>query len=312
MIHKPVLLKEVIEYLNPGQNENFIDCTVGEGGHAEEILKRNGPNGKVLGIDLDPLQVSSAQWLQSQFQDRIILANDSFVNLTEIVERKNFYPVNGILLDLGMSSAQLQGAEKGFSFKIDQGLDMRYNDQTGYLTAGKIVNEWPEEKIEEILKNYGEEKFSKKIAKNIVEKRKSGRIKTTFQLIDVVGESVPTAYKKAKIHFATRTFQALRITVNDELENIKRVLPQALSALAPGGRLAVISFHSLEDRIVKRFFMEMANPASAKAPAFSKLSADKPAGEIKLLNKKPVMASRSEIKSNPRSRSAKLRAGIKT
>lgn len=290
MIHTAVLKKEVIEYLNPGQNENFVDCTIGEGGHSEEILKLTGPAGKVLGIDLDPLQVSAAQWLQAQFGERIILVNESYANLKEIVERKNFSPIKGVLLDLGMSSAQLEGTQKGFTFRLEQGLDMRYNDQQGYLTAEKIVNEWPEHDIEKILKDYGEEKFSKKIAKNIVEARKNGRIKTTFQLIEIIKNSIPPVYKKQKIHFATRTFQALRIAVNDELENIKNVLPQALSILAPGGMLAVISFHSLEDRIVKSFFAKEHKKKT-----------------LKILTKKPVSSSREEARSNPRARSAKLR-----
>lgn len=299
-IHKPVLEKQALEYLNPGQNENFIDCTIGEGGHAEKILEKNGPGGKVLGIDLDPLQIASAEWLKAQFKDRIILVNDSYVNLEEIVKRKDFGPVNGILLDLGMSSAQLDGmglpaeAGRGFSFKIDQGLDMRYNDQFGYLTAEKIVNEWPEQEIERILKDYGEEKFAKKIAKGIAEKRKTGRISTTFQLIDAIKNSVPNSYRKSKIHSATKTFQALRIAVNDELENIKKVLPHAVSVLAPEGRLVVISFHSLEDRIIKRFFIEESKK-----------------GRLKLLNKKPAIASTGEVRGNPRARSAKLRAAVR-
>jgi 16S rRNA (cytosine1402-N4)-methyltransferase len=294
MIHTAVLKKEVLENLDPKQNENFVDCTIGEGGHSEEILKKNGPDGKVLGIDLDPQQISASQWLQVQFKDRIVLATDSYVNLTEILSRKNFQPVNGILLDLGMSSAQLEAAHKGFSFKIDQGLDMRYNDETNYMTAEKVVNEWTEEKIEEILENYGEEKFAKKIAKNIVEQRKLGRIKTTFQLIEIIKDSTPSAYWRGKIHYATMTFQALRIAVNDELENIKKVLPQAVSVLASDGRLAVISFHSLEDRIVKNF---LANEAKK--------------GTIKILTKKPITASRDELGKNPRSRSAKLRVAVK-
>lgn len=294
MIHTAVLKKQVLEYLNPGQDENFVDCTIGEGGHSEDILSKNGPNGKVLGIDLDPHQISASQWLKATYKDRIILVNDSYTNLQEIVERKDFGKVSGILFDLGMSSAQLEGTQKGFSFKIDQGLDMRYNDETGFLTAEKIVNEWPEEKIEETLKNYGEEKFAKKIAKNIVEQRKQGRIKTTFQLIEIIKDATPSSYWRGKIHYATRTFQALRIAVNDELENIKRVLPQALSILSPGGRLVAISFHSLEDRIVKNFLNQ-----SAKK------------GEIKILTKKPVSASREEVRTNPRARSAKLRVAIK-
>jgi 16S rRNA (cytosine1402-N4)-methyltransferase len=294
MIHTAVLKKEVLEYLDPKQNENFVDCTIGEGGHSEDILAKNGPEGKVLGIDLDPQQISASQWLHVQFKDRVVLVNDSYVNLTEIVKRKEFNPVNGILMDLGMSSAQLIAAHKGFSFQVDQGLDMRYNDETGYLTAEKIVNEWPEEKIEEILENYGEEKFAKKIAKNIVEQRKLGRIKSTFQLIEIIKDATPSAYWRGKIHYATRTFQALRIAVNDELESIKKVLPQALSLLASEGRLVAISFHSLEDRIVKNFLAEESKK-----------------GILKILTKKPITAGRDELGKNPRSRSAKLRAAIK-
>lgn len=302
MIHTAVLKKEVLEYLNPNQNENFVDCTIGEGGHAEDILLKNGPEGKILGIDLDPQQISVSRWLQVQFKDRIVLVNDSYTNLTEIIERKKFGPVNGILLDLGMSSAQLEGTQKGFSFQRDQGLDMRYNDEVNYLTAEKIVNEWSEEKIEEILENYGEEKFAKKIAKNIVEKRKLGRIKTTFELIEIIRDAIPAKYfatfssrKSQNIHYATRTFQALRIAVNDELENIKKVLPQAIEILAPEGRLAIISFHSLEDRIVKNF---LANESKK--------------GTVKILTKKPITAGRDELGKNPRARSAKLRAAIKS
>ena len=294
MIHTAVLKKEVLEYLDPKQNENFVDCTVGEGGHSEDILGRNGPDGKVLGIDLDPQQITASQWLHVQFKDRIILVNDSYTNLKEIAERKGFGPVNGILLDLGMSSAQLVRAHKGWSFQVDQGLDMRYNDETNYLTAEKIVNEWPEEKIAETIENYGEEKFAKKIAKNIIEQRKQGRIKTTFQLIEIIKDATPASYWRGKIHYATRTFQALRIAVNDELENVKRILPDAMAILAPEGRLVVISFHSLEDRIVKNF---LANELKNET--------------IKILTKKPVVASRDELGKNPRSRSAKLRAVTK-
>ncbi|MGA2418137.1 MAG: 16S rRNA (cytosine(1402)-N(4))-methyltransferase RsmH [Candidatus Staskawiczbacteria bacterium] len=294
MIHTAVLKKEVLQYLDPKPNENFVDCTVGEGGHAEDILNKNVPDGKVLGIDLDPQQIVRSHWLEAIYKDRVILINDSYTNLKEIVERKNFGPINGILLDLGMSSAQLEGTHKGFSFQMDQGLDMRYNDVTGYLTAEKIVNEWPEEKIEETLREYGEEKFARKIAKNIVEQRKQGRIKTTFQLIEIIKDATPSSYWREKIHYATRTFQALRIAVNDELENLKKVLPQAISVLSSGGRLVIISFHSLEDRIVKNFLVQEAKK-----------------GTIKILIKKPVLAARDELGRNPRSRSAKLRAAVK-
>ena len=294
MIHTAVLKKEVLQYLDPKQNENFVDCTIGEGGHSEDILEKNGPQGKVLGIDLDPQQIVASQWLYSQYKDRIILVNDSYTNITEILSRKDIGTVNGILLDLGMSSAQLARIGKGISFQVDQGLDMRYNDEINHLTAEKIVNEWPEEKIKQILEEYGEEKFAKKIAKNIIEERKKGRIRTTFQLIEIIKESTPSIYWRGKIHYATRTFQALRIAVNDELENIKRVLPQAVSVLAPEGRLVVISFHSLEDRIVKNYFAQEAKK-----------------GTIKILTKKPIIAGRDELGKNPRARSAKLRVAIK-
>jgi 16S rRNA (cytosine1402-N4)-methyltransferase len=294
MIHTAVLKEEVLQYLNPTQNENFVDGTIGEGGHSQDILEKNGPDGKVLGIDLDPQQISASEALRAQAKDRIILVNDSYANLKEILERKGLNPVNGILLDLGMSSVQLEGTHKGFSFQVDQSLDMRYNDEITYLTAEKIVNEWQEDQIAEILEEYGEEKYARKIAKNIVEQRKQGRIKTTFQLIEIIKESTPAPYWNKKIHYATRTFQALRIAVNDELENIKRVLPQAIEALAPEGRLVVISFHSLEDRIIKEFFKKEAKK-----------------GTIKILTKKPITASRIELRDNPRSRSAKLRAAVK-
>jgi len=294
MIHTAVLKKEVLEGLDPKQNENFVDCTVGEGGHAEEILKKNGPQGKILGIDWDPQQIVSSHWLEAIYKDRAILVNDSYTRITEIIERKDFKPVNGILLDLGMSSVQISNTHKGFSFQVDQGLDMRYNDEHNYLTAEKIINEWPKEKIEEVLADYGEEKFARKIAEKIVDQRKLGRIKTTFELIKVIKDAIPTSYQRGKIHYATRTFQALRIAVNDELENIKRVLPQAVALLQEGGRLVVISFHSLEDRIVKKFFVEQEKK-----------------GIIKILNKKPITASREELSKNARARSAKLRVAVK-
>jgi len=294
MIHVPVLKKEVLQYLNPGFNENFVDCTIGEGGHSSLILENNGPEGKVLGIDWDPLQYSASSWLEASFKNRIVLVNDSYANLQKIVERKSFAPVNGILLDLGMSSVQLEASQKGFTFREDQALDMRYNDQDNNLTAETIVNDWPEEKIEQILKEYGEEKFSRKIAKNIVQHRKQGRIKTTFSLIEIIKDATPSQYWRGKIHYATRTFQALRIAVNDELESLKQVLPQAISILAKEGRLAIISFHSLEDRIVKNFVKQQEKQKT-----------------IKILTKKPITALVQEQRENPRSRSAKMRVIVK-
>jgi len=294
IIHIPVLKKEVLKYLDPSQNENFVDCTIGEGGHAKLILEKNTPNGKVLGIDLDPAQIENDKWQMADYKDRLILENDSYANLKKILEKNNIIKIDGILLDLGMSSVHLDKSTKGFSFQLDQSLDMRYDDRLNDLTAEKIINEWPEEKINKIIEEYGEEKFARKIAKKIVEERKKGRIKGTFQLVKIIKETIPTKLQSNKIHCATRTFQALRIAVNSELENLEKVLPQSISVLSSGGRLVVISFHSLEDRIVKNFFNQQEK-----------------AGLIKILTKKPVIADTDELKKNYRSRSAKLRAIIK-
>jgi len=290
-IHTPVLTKEVLQYLNPTENEDFIDCTIGEGGHTKLILEKTKPLGRVLGIDLDPGQIETDKWSMADYGNRLILENNSYANLKDIIRKNGFGPISGILLDIGMSSVQLEGSQKGFSFQAEQVLDMRYDDRFNNLTAEKIINEWPKQEIEKIIKEYGEEKFSRKIVEKIIEERSRGRIRTTLQLVEVIKKAIPAGAQKGKIHCATRTFQALRIAVNDELGNLQRVLPQAIEVLAPGGRLAVISFHSLEDRIVKEFF--------------------KKNKDIKILTKKPVTAGSSEIGENPRARSAKLRVAVK-
>ncbi len=288
-MHIPVLKKEVLEYLEPKTNENFVDATLGSAGHSLAILERNKPNGKVLGIEIDPELFKAVKQ-----RDRLILVNDSYVNLKKIVEKYKFGPVNGILFDLGFSSWHIEESGKGFSFQKDEPLIMRYDSGQG-LTAQEIVNKWPEKEIEKILREYSEEKFSKRIAKEIIEARKIKPIKTTFQLIEIIKKAVPKGYERGRISPATRTFQALRIKVNDELENLKKVLPQTLKVLEPKGRLVIISFHSLEDRIVKNFLREESKKA-----------------QIKILTKKPVRPTEEEIKNNPRSRSARLRAATKT
>ena len=294
-MHMPVLQKEVLEYLDPKPNENFIDCTAGEGGHALAALEKNGPRGKVLGIEIDlelykKLKEDCLKW---QFKQRLIPVNDSYTNLKEIVGREKFKNISGILFDLGMSSWHLEESKRGFSFQQNEPLDMRYSPQSP-LTAKKILNYYSASEIERILKEYGEEQFAQSIAKNIVEIRKFKPIQTTPQLVEIIKRAVPSWYQHRKIHFATKTFQALRIAVNDELNNLKNVLPQALKILKPEGRLVVISFHSLEDRIVKNFFRENSKE-----------------NLIKILTKKPIKPTVEEIKINPRSRSAKLRASLK-
>jgi 16S rRNA (cytosine1402-N4)-methyltransferase len=295
MIHISVLKDEAIKFLDPKENENFIDATCGAAGHSLEILKKNGPRGKILCVDLDGRALAEAkEKLESEgFGGRADFANDNFSNLKEIAESKNLGKISGIIADIGLSSDQLERSGRGFSFLKDEPLDMRFSEQ-GDLTAWEIINHWPEEEILRILRDYGEERFARKIAQVIVQKRKINRIGTTQELVMAIGEVFPSSLRHGRIHFATKTFQALRIAVNRELENLKSFLDQAQEILDPGGRIAVISFHSLEDRIVKNFFREKSR-----------------SGELTVLTKKPVAAGEEEVKSNPRSRSAKLRAAFK-
>ena len=273
-MHIPVLLNEIIEQIE--SNKNYVDCTLGFGGHSKEILKKNGPNGKVLGIEIDK------EIFEKTIKDeRLIAVNDSYVNLEKIVEKHNFKDISGILLDAGMSSYHIDLSGRGFSFNKDEPLLMNYGSG---ISAEEIINEYSEDEIERILREYGEEKFSRKIAKKIVEERKRKRIKSTLQLVEIVRKIVP----RSKINPATRTFQAIRIEANKELENLESVLPQALKLLNRGGKLFIISFHSLEDRIVKNFIKN---------------------NQLEL--NKPITPSEQEIKSNPRSRSAKLRIILK-
>ena len=288
-MHIPVLKNEVIEYLNPKPNENFIDCTIGAGGHSLAILEKIQPNGKVLGIEIDPEMYAN---LREKKLERLILVNDSYKNIKEIVKQNNFAP-NGILFDLGMSSWHIEKSERGFSFMRNEPLDMRYSMETR-LTAREIVNKYTKQDIEEILREYGGERFSKRIARDIVSAREAEHIETTEQLKNIIIRAIPARFRHSRIHCATRSFQAIRIAVNDELNNLKSVLEQALDILEPCGRLAIISFHSGEDKIVKNFFREKAKE-----------------NLIKILVKNVIKADKQEIKANPRSRSARLRAAIK-
>jgi 16S rRNA (cytosine1402-N4)-methyltransferase len=295
MIHIPVLKKEVIEYLNPKENENFIDCTVGQGGHSFAILEKNRPQGKVLGIDKEEELIKElSQKIKSlELEKRFLIYCGDYVELKEIVKKLNFFPVHGILFDFGMSSWHLEYSKRGFSFKKDEPLLMNYGIKSR-LTAIDILNRYPEKEIERILREYGQEKFSRRIAKEIVLNRKKRKILTTFQLIEIIKKSVPNWYLHQKRHFATKSFQALRIAVNDELNKIAMVLPVAFEILEPKGRIVTISFHSLEDKIVKNFFKKLEKEKKAI-----------------ILTKKPIKPTLQEVKTNPKSRSAKLRAVIK-
>jgi len=315
--HLPVLLNEVLKFLNPKPNENFIDCTLGGGGHAVEILKRTSPTGKLLGIDLDrhALEIAKLKIENEKLDtNRLITVCGNFKDLKKIALENNFLNVSGILFDLGLSSLEIADPRKGFSFQIDAPLDMRYGEEG--ITAAHIVNEWPEERLIKILRDYGEEKFARQIAKKICQTRKTKSIKTTFDLVDVVRKAVPPKARSKRIHFATKTFQALRIAVNDELNNLKIALPQAVELLRSpvkageqGGRLAVISFHSLEDRIVKQFFKRESTDCLCPKEFLTCQCGHK--ASLKIITRKPIIPTEEEIKINPRSRSAKLRVAEK-
>ncbi|MBS7636517.1 16S rRNA (cytosine(1402)-N(4))-methyltransferase RsmH [Candidatus Bathyarchaeota archaeon] len=291
-LHLPVMKDEVVRFLDPKSGEDFVDCTVGLGGHALAVLEWTRPSGRVLGLDVDPviLERLKEKVEGTEYEERLILACGNFANLGEIVNRFAFGRVSGVLFDLGLSSWHLEESGRGFSFLRNEPLDMRYSSENP-LTAEFIVNFWSLRDIEGILRVYGQERFARRIAEEIVRSRP---LRTTVDLVMAVERATPSWYHRGRIHFATKTFQALRIAVNNELENLERALPQALDVLDEGGRLIVISFHSLEDHIVKNFLREKAKE-----------------GVVKILTKKPVRPSEKEVKENPRARSARLRAALK-
>lgn len=334
-MHIPVLLNEVIENLNIQSNQNFIDCTFGDGGHTMAILEKNGPNGKVVGIDWD-LQKFKVQSLKFKVKERLILINDNFANLEKIIEQlrsnakfKNL-KFSGIFLDLGFSSRQLEENGRGFSFQKDEFLDMRFNKLDTDLTAEKIINKYSEKELADIFWKYGEEKHSRRIARIIVQDRKKQKITTTKQLADLIYRIHPDGYQGKKfkacgeqsrtiqnskfkisktIHPATKVFQALRIAVNNELENLKQVLPQAIKILELKGKICVISFHSLEDRIVKQFFKQESK--NCVCPSEFPQCVCNHKASLKIITKKIITPTFEEIKNNPRSRSAKMRVAEK-
>lgn len=292
--HIPVLLKETIDFLGPKPGGKFIDCTLGLGGHSRRILERISPDGELLALEVDEQVLTQSQKELSRFKDKVFFINDNFRNLKNVAYSHNFLKIDGILLDLGVSSTQLEDAARGFSFRKDGPLDMRMSKKQE-VKASDLVNNLKEEELARIFYEYGEERFSRVIAYRIVKEREKKLILRTLELAEIISKAIlPKVRFKMKIHPATRVFQALRIAVNDELENLKEVLPQAVELLNTGGRIVVISFHSLEDRIVKNYF-----------------KGQEKEGKLKILTKKPVTPQEDEIKLNPRCRSAKLRAGEK-
>ncbi|HRE29628.1 MAG TPA: 16S rRNA (cytosine(1402)-N(4))-methyltransferase RsmH [Anaerolineales bacterium] len=290
MTHVPVLYNEVLDGLNLRPGGLYIDGTVGAGGHAAGILERTGPDGRLIGFDRDLAALATANERLAVFGDRVRLIHVPYTALAEHVAAGS---ARGMVLDLGLSSLQMDDPERGFAFRHDGPLDMRFDPSEG-LTAAEVVNTWPVDELADALYEYGEERLSRRIARAIVEARP---VQTTAQLAEVIARA--TGKYRERIHPATRTFQALRIVVNDELGQVAEVLPLAVQALASGGRLAVITFHSLEDRIVKRFFRQAAGMVGEDANVSSPT--------LRIVNKKVIEPTAAEIETNPRSRSAKLR-----
>jgi 16S rRNA (cytosine1402-N4)-methyltransferase len=294
-MHLPVLLKEVLNFLDLAPQKFIIDGTLNGGGHSKEILKNISPKGRLLGIEIDKDLLEQSkdeiQKLSKKLKSEVILVNDNYKNLPMILKQKKLGLADGLVLDLGFSSWHVDLSNKGFSFLKDEPLIMTYQNQNE--NAALFLNRASYKEIFEVLKNYGDEKYAHLIAKKIIEVRKKNKIKTTFDLVNIIKQAVPKNYFYKKIHPATKTFQALRIYLNQELENLKNVLLNLNQILKKGGRVVVISFHSGEDRLVKNIFKKMSQE-----------------NKLKILTKKPITPTIEEIKFNPRSRSAKLRSAI--
>ncbi len=300
--HLPVLLAETVDLLQPVSGGSYVDGTLGGGGHAEAILERSSPDGRLLGLDLDPEAIARAQRRLNRFGDRVVLVNESFANLERVVRWEGFAPANGIVLDLGLSSYQLASPERGFAIREEAPLDMRFNPRSAVPSAKDLLTRLSLAELVDVLRRYGEEPHAKAIARAIVERRERKPFVSTTDLAATIERVVP---RRGRIHPATRTFQALRIAVNRELEALEEALPQAIEVLAPGGRLAIISFHSLEDRIVKHFFTDLARSCICPPGLPVCVCGHQPT--VRLVTRRGVRPSEREVATNPRSRSATLR-----
>lgn len=309
IMHIPVLLEETTELLAIKEDGTYIDATVGCGGHAKAILQKLA-NGTLIGIDRDSLALKCAESKLEDVAGRVKLVKGNFAHLERISQDLNIGGADGILFDLGLSSLQLDSPRRGFSFQQDGPLDMRFDPESGGACAKEIVNNYPQSKLVQILTDYGQVRWAKRIAKKIVNRRKKEEFETTTQLVEAIKEAIPKkAQYKMPIHPATRTFQALRIQVNNELDNLKRGLSSGFKIMKSKGIIAVISYHSLEDSIVKQFFKEKATDCICP-PDLPECICDKVV-EMDILTKSPVTPSPKEIERNPKSRSAKLRAAKK-
>ena len=301
--HISVLLEECIENLNIRPDGIYVDGTLGGAGHSARIAARL-TTGRLIGIDRDPVALKAAGERLKDYEDRVTLVHSNFSQMAQVLAELNIDGVDGILLDLGVSSPQLDDGARGFSYMTDAPLDMRMNNQDS-LSAETVVNTWTQEELKRILYTYGEERYAPQIASAICRRREAAPIKTTLELVDVIRSAMPPAALREKQHPAKRSFQAIRIAVNDELGAVEQIMKDAVGLLNPGGRLAIITFHSLEDRIVKNGMADAAKGCTCP-PSFPVcICGKKP--RVKLISKKPIVSTEEELKENPRARSAKLR-----
>ena len=301
--HKSVLLNEVIESLNIKADGYYVDGTLGGGGHALEVVKRL-ESGKLIGIDRDSDAIKAATQRLNDYINNVIIIRDNYVNIENILKRENIGKVDGIYIDLGVSSYQLDTAERGFTYRFDAPLDMRMDDRNE-LKASDIVNDYSESELFHIIRDYGEDRFAKNIAKHIVEYRNKKRIETTLELVDIIKASIPMKIQVTGGHPAKRTFQAIRIELNKELEVLTDSLDVMIDLLKPGGRLSVITFHSLEDRIVKQAFKKAESPCVCPKKFPVCVCGNKSKGRV--ITRKAILPSEEELEENSRSKSAKLR-----
>lgn len=303
--HQPVMADEVLSALAVAPGRHYIDATIGGGGHAEKILAASAPDGRLLGFDADGDAIQRTSERLRRFGKRVQLVRSSYTNIKQIVYDKKFSSFHGIFADLGLSSDQLQNSGRGFSFQVNEPLDMRFAPDDNELTAAQIVNEWPAREIEKILFENADEKQAKKIVAQIVTQRKNKRIETTGELAQIILAAAPVRSGKTRIHPATKTFQALRMAVNNEIENIRSFLKDSLEIMPSGCRLVVITFHSGEDRIVKNFFKQ--NGRGCVCPPEIPVCVCGHRASLKIINRRPITPTELEIEQNFRARSAKLR-----
>ncbi len=302
--HYSVLLHETVNGLNVKENGIYVDCTLGGAGHSNEILKRLGENGRLIGIDQDVYALEKAADRLSTYGNKAVLLKGNFADAAELIRDAGFDRIDGVVADLGVSSFQLDNADRGFSYMQDAPLDMRMA-QDAPLSAYNVVNEYEERELSRIIDMYGEERFARKIASNICKARMEKPIETTFELAEIIKSSIPAKNRKDGPHPAKRTFQAIRIEVNSELDVIDKMIGGLFPMLNPGGRMSIITFHSLEDRIVKHSFLEYTKGCECP-PDFPVCVCGKKASGV-VITKKPILPSDAELEENPRSRSAKLR-----